>query len=179
MILSPAQAKVEAGGNYSIIAHLTAQGTPTLSIDVNDTSALGRKKARLTVRHKAQAPAVDVRLKRWFWTVATFRKLENPNSVSADVDRGNYTASLYPAGSRKLAFGPAKLALEEGKSYIVYAVGVLGEKSFQLLLQTIDLKQTTTPMLMAKLHHDPCLWQEIPGPALRCGQRGPRCHAHR
>ena len=156
VILGPAKATVEAGKNYSIIAHLTEKGDPTLSIYGNDISPLATGKSRLTVRHNAAAPAVDVRLKRWFWTVATFKNLVNPKEVSADVNRGTYYAYLYPAGQRKAVFGPAKLALMEGKSYIVYAIGKLGEKSFQLFVQVIDIQSAPLPGLTAMVKGKSC-----------------------
>lgn len=156
VILGPAKATVEADKNYSIIAHLTEKGDPTLSIYENDISTLATRKSRLTVRHNAAAPAVDIRLKRWFWTVATFRDLSNPNEVSADVYQGTYYATLYPAGSRKSVFGPVKLPLAAGTSYIVYAIGKLGEDSFRLFLQTIDLQGGGLPGLTATVKGKSC-----------------------
>src|SRR5690554_5974119 len=49
-----------ASGNFTIIAHLDAEGTPTLAVFENDTSAIAAGEGRLTVRHTAAAPAVDV-----------------------------------------------------------------------------------------------------------------------
>ena len=52
---------VPAGANITVVAHLGADGTPTLTPFVNDTSQLAAGQGRLTVRHTAAAPAVDVR----------------------------------------------------------------------------------------------------------------------
>ena len=46
--------------NASIVAHLDESGSPTLSVFVNDTATIQAGDARLTVRHTAAAPAVDV-----------------------------------------------------------------------------------------------------------------------
>lgn len=51
---------VPATGNYTVVAHLDAAGKPTLTPFKNDTSALEAGKGRLTVRHTAAAPAVDI-----------------------------------------------------------------------------------------------------------------------
>lgn len=53
-------ADVPAGGNATLVAHLSAQGQPTLTPFVNDVSAVPAGQSRLVVRHTAAAPAVDV-----------------------------------------------------------------------------------------------------------------------
>ena len=52
---------VPAGANATVVAHLTEDGTPVLTPFVNDVSAIEAGSARVTVRHTAAAPAVDVR----------------------------------------------------------------------------------------------------------------------
>ncbi len=52
---------VPGGANVTLAAHLTEGGDPTLSTFVNDTSPIDAGQTRLTVRHTAAAPAVDVR----------------------------------------------------------------------------------------------------------------------
>ena len=52
--------QVTAGENATIVAALTASGTPVLTAFANDTSPAGTGKGRLVVRHVAEAPAVDV-----------------------------------------------------------------------------------------------------------------------
>ena len=62
-----ATAELEACGNYTAIAHLTYVDGETSGINLevfeNDASSAGNK-TRLTVRHTADAPAVDILLKR-------------------------------------------------------------------------------------------------------------------
>lgn len=53
---------------------------PALTLFANDTSATSAGEARLTVRHTAAAPAVDVRANG----DVLFAKLTNPNEASAD-----------------------------------------------------------------------------------------------
>src|SRR6478609_5463592 len=52
---------VPAGANITVVAHLSASGKPALTPYVNDTSPIAAGQTRLTVRHAAAAPAVDVR----------------------------------------------------------------------------------------------------------------------
>ena len=55
-----AEFPVPASGSYTVVAHLDAEGTPTLTPFENDTSEVADGNGRLTVRHTAAAPAVDV-----------------------------------------------------------------------------------------------------------------------
>jgi len=52
---------VPAGANITDVDHLDESGKPRLTPYVNDTSQVAAGQARLTVRHDAAAPAVDVR----------------------------------------------------------------------------------------------------------------------
>ena len=56
-----AKATVPADTNVTLVAHLDADGKPTLTPFVNDTSPIAAGDGRLVVRHTAAAPAVDVR----------------------------------------------------------------------------------------------------------------------
>ena len=71
--------EVPAGANATVVAHLDADGNPTLTAFVNDTSATAAGEARLTVRHTAAAPAVDVRADG----SVLFDGLTNPNEATA------------------------------------------------------------------------------------------------
>lgn len=129
-----ASATVEAGKNYSLVAHLTAAGKPTITAYVNDTSTVAAGKARIVVRHDAAAPAVDVRANG---TVA-FKALTNPKETQADLAAGSVKADVVLAGTSTVAIGPATLNLKEGTATIVYAVGSASAKTLGLVTQTID-----------------------------------------
>src|SRR5689334_11866376 len=72
--------KVPSGANITVVAHLDADGKPILTPYVNDTSTLKPGQARLTVRHDAAAPAVDVRA----GGKPVFTNLTNPDEKKAD-----------------------------------------------------------------------------------------------
>jgi hypothetical protein len=131
-----------AGANVSIIAHLTAAGSPTLTVFVNDVSSLKSGTGRLTVRHTAQAPAVDLRLYRGETTdkmLGVFTNLTNPNQITSDLRPGDYTVTLTPTGTSTVVYGPITFGLNPKRSTIFYAVGSISDGSFRILTQKINL----------------------------------------
>ncbi|MEO9139279.1 MAG: DUF4397 domain-containing protein [Jatrophihabitans sp.] len=129
-----ASASVASGKNYSLVAHLSEAGEPTLTPYVNDVSPVAAGKARLVVRHDAAAPAVDVLANG----KAAFTNLSNPKEASADLPAGSIDAAVALTGTTKPVIGPAKLDLKEGTSTIVYADGSATDKTLGLVVQTID-----------------------------------------
>src|SRR5690606_4429328 len=114
---------------------LDAEGTPTLAVFENDTSATAAGEGRLTVRHTAAAPAVDVLANG----EAAFTNLSNPNEAAADLPAGTISASVVPTGAADpVVIGPADLSVADGTSLIVYAVGSLDADSLTVLTETID-----------------------------------------
>jgi hypothetical protein len=124
---------VPAGANASVVAHLDAAGKPKLSVFVNDTSKVEAGKARLTVRHTAAAPAVDVRA----GGQPVFTGLTNPNEKKGEVPAGTVNADVVLAGTDTVAIGPADLELAEGTSTVVYAWGN-GAAGYKLATQQIS-----------------------------------------
>ncbi|MFF1274824.1 DUF4397 domain-containing protein [Streptomyces marokkonensis] len=125
---------VPAGANATVAAHLSADGTPQLTAFTNDVSEVDAGKSRLTVRHVAAAPAVDVRA----GGQPVFKALENPKQDTAVVDAGTVPADVVLAGTDTVAVGPADLNLEEGTSNIVYAWGSAEDKNLALATQTLS-----------------------------------------
>jgi hypothetical protein len=124
---------VPADSNLTIVAHLSQGGDPTLTPFANDTEPVGAGQARLTVRHVAAAPAVDVRA----GGSPVFTDLTNPNEDSAVVDAGTVSADVVLAGTDNVVLGPADLDLKEGTNTIAYAWGSAEEENLQLAVQTI------------------------------------------
>jgi len=146
-----ATAEVEAGGNYTAIAHLTPPapgGSPglKLSLFANNTSAIGPYQTRLTVRHTANAPGVDALFSRGY--VGTFPVAKALNLTNGDMPGqfgeidlrwGLLRTQLFPAGSDMMVFDSGVLFLFPGVSTIVYPIGSLDDGTFTLFVQTIDL----------------------------------------
>lgn len=125
---------VPAGANITVVAHLDADGTPVLTPFVNDTSKVEAGQARLTVRHTAAAPAVDVRA----GGSPVFEDLTNPNEAKADIPAGTVSADVVLAGTDTVAIGPADLDLKEGTNTIVYAWGSAADENLALAVQTLS-----------------------------------------
>jgi hypothetical protein len=124
-----------ASGNYTVIAHLDADGNPTLGVFENDTSAIAAGEGRLTVRHTAAAPAVDVLANG---SVA-LPNLANGEGQAADLAVGTISAEVVPTGETEpVVIGPADLPITDGTSLIVYAVGSLGDETITVLTESIE-----------------------------------------
>lgn len=125
---------VPAGANVTVVAHLSADSKPMLSPFVNDMKKVAAGQGRLTVRHVAAAPAVDVRANG---TVA-FANLANPDEAMADLPSGEISADVALAGTDTVALGPADLNIAEGANTIVYAWGSAEAGNLALATQVID-----------------------------------------
>ena len=125
---------VPATGNWTVVAHLDASGAPTLTPFENDTSQLAAGQGRLTVRHTAAAPAVDVVLADGS---RPFTNLTNPNEAAADLPAGEISgAGIAPTGGEPIADVPA-VTLAAGTNLIVYAVGSLEDETVTFYTQEI------------------------------------------
>lgn len=126
--------EVPGGANLTLVAHLDAEGTPVLTAFENDTSQLAPGQARLTVRHTAAAPEVDVRA----GGEPVIEGLANPAEQVLDLPAGTVSADVVAAGTDTVVLGPADLDLAEGTNTIVYAWGSLDEETLDLAVQTIE-----------------------------------------
>lgn len=126
--------EVPEGANATVAAHLSADGDPELTAFTNDVSQVDAGKSRLTVRHVAAAPAVDVRA----GGQPVFSDLTNPKEDTAEVDAGTINADVVLAGTDTVAIGPADLKLGEGTSNVVYAWGSAEDKNLALATQTFS-----------------------------------------
>jgi uncharacterized protein DUF4397 len=123
---------VPAGANATVVAHLTESGTPVLTPFVNDVSAVPAGQARVTVRHTAAAPAVDVRA----GGTVIAPGLTNPKDATLTVPAGTVSADVVLAGTSTVAIGPADLPLDEGTVTAVYAWGS-AEAGYRLAVQQL------------------------------------------
>lgn len=131
-----ADATVEAGKNYSIVAHLDAAGKPTITPFVNDTTKTKAGEGGVVVRHTAAAPAVDVLV----GGKAVIEGLENPKSAGPlYLPVGTISASVAAAGTTDPVIGPADVPVAEGKVTVVYAIGSLEAKNLTVAVQTIEV----------------------------------------
>jgi hypothetical protein len=127
-------ADVPAGADVSLVAHLDAAGDPALSPFVNDVSRVPAGQARVTVRHTAAAPAVDVLA----GGSPVLRGVTNGQEGSLTVPAGTVSAAVALAGTTEPVLGPADLDLEEGTLTVVYAIGSAEGGTLDLLTQTLS-----------------------------------------
>lgn len=129
-------ADLTAGADVSIVAHLQEDGTPTIGIFVNDVSTIAAGEGRLTVRHTAAAPTVDILLADG---TEVFTGVSNPAEGVANLPAATYSVAIAPtgAGVDGAVFGPTDLELPEGTNRIVYATGDLAGGTFALVIQDI------------------------------------------
>lgn len=132
-VLSAMGVEVPAGANATVTANLDAEGNPALNVFVNDTGELAAGDTRLTVRHIAAAPAVDVRADG----SAVVEGLVNPDEAVLDIPAGTYSADVVLAGTDTVVLGPADLDLMEGSNTIVYAWGSAEAGNLALATQVI------------------------------------------
>jgi hypothetical protein len=136
IVIGPvAEFPIPDSGNWTVIAHLDADGNPTITPFENNTAMTADGQGRLTVRHTAAAPAVDL-------VVGDARPIENAaNGASADLElpAGEIAgAQLAPTGGDPLVDVPT-VNLSAGTNLIVYAVGSLAEETFTFYTQEIEV----------------------------------------
>ena len=125
---------LEAGTSYTAVAHLDASGDPTATLFTNDTSTTAAGQGRLTVRHTAAAPAVDILA----GGTPVISGLENPDEEILNLPAGTVPAAVAAAGTTEPVIGPADVTVAEGVNTIVYAWGSLDADNLELAVQTIE-----------------------------------------
>lgn len=133
-VIGPVTVTLAASGNYTAVANLDAEGTPTANFFTNDVSQIEAGKGKLTVRHAAAAPAVDVLA----GGAPVISNLTNPNEQTLSLDPGTISAAVAATGTTTPVVGPADLTVSEGTHTVVYAWGSLADNNLQLAVQTIE-----------------------------------------
>ncbi len=132
-VIGPATLPLAAGTSYTVVAHLAEDGSPTASLFTNDLSTIPAGEGKLTVRHTAAAPAVDILANG----AAAFTNLSNPDEVKANLPVGTISAAVAATGTTAPVIGPADVQIQEGVNTIVYAWGSLQDDNLALAVQTI------------------------------------------
>lgn len=136
VLLGPVDLTLAADMSYTAVAYLSAGGTPSVTMFTNDITPTASGEGRLTVRHVAAAPAVDILANG----SALFSNLENPDQVTADVPAATYSAAVALAGTTTPVLGPVDVAISEGVNTIVYAWGdaTADPSTLALAVQNVD-----------------------------------------
>jgi hypothetical protein len=132
-VIGPIDLTLVANTSYTAVAHLGATGSPTATLFTNDLAKTAAGQGRLTVRHVAAAPSVDVLA----GGAPVVTALTNPNEAKLDLAAGSVSAAVAATGTTEPVIGPADVAIQEGVNTIVYAWGSLEANNLALAVQTI------------------------------------------
>lgn len=132
-VLGPVTLTLKAGTNSTAVAHLNEGGDPTVTPFVNDTSATEPGEGRLTVRHVAAAPTVDVLA----GGTPVIEGLANPDEQTLNLPAGTVPAAVALAGTTDPVIGPADVPVEEGALTVVYAWGSAEAGNLAVAVQTV------------------------------------------
>ncbi|MGI8459680.1 MAG: DUF4397 domain-containing protein [Propionibacteriaceae bacterium] len=127
-------AKVAANGNYSAVVYRDVAHQRVARLYRNNVDATPAGEGRLTVRHVAAAPAVDVSVDG----KSVAKKLGDADQKSVELAAGTVEATVTAAGSSKAIVGPAGVAIAAGKTTVVYVWGNLDKGSQTIAVQAVD-----------------------------------------
>ena len=125
--------RVKAGGNYSIIAHLTPDGQRTLSVFVNAPSRIDPGESRLVVRSVATAPPLDVEANG----EAILEGVAGLEVAEAELSAGRYSLAFLASQGGQRLLPSQNLRLAEGDAYFLYVVGSADEGTLDLMVQHV------------------------------------------
>jgi hypothetical protein len=124
---------LEDDTDYTIVAHFEKDGDKTATLFENDTDRVRRGDGRLTVRHVAEAGAVDVRADG----DRIVRNLKNGDEKVLVLDADEYEVKVTKHGKKRALIGPEDVDVERRTNTIVYAWG--DEDNLELATQSVDL----------------------------------------
>ncbi len=127
------------GENSTVVAHLDESGAPTASKFVNDLTRGEPGDIRLSVRHLAEAPAVDLVAYRIFSAdrdYPEFNGVVNGQEGTVDTGAGFFVVTIAPAGGSPIAY--ELLLAKADESIGFHAVGSLADGTFRAIVTTQD-----------------------------------------
>lgn len=120
---------VPSDQNVSLIANLDNTGTPIVTAFVNDVTPTSAGKARVTVRHTANAPTVDIQVNG----ADAIPGLEYGKEATAELDPGTYDFAAQVSPDGPIAIEIPDVTLTAGTHLIVYAIGDAGAEEVAAL----------------------------------------------
>jgi hypothetical protein len=127
---------LEDNDNFSIVAHLKADGTPTITPFRNQFESTGDFAENLILRHTAAAPAVDVVIRRGRSAFATKRVLVNGQEESGRIRFRKVLADVLVSGTSTAVIEGAELSLSRSKSTTLYVIGDPAQGTLGVLAET-------------------------------------------
>jgi hypothetical protein len=125
-------ARIPDNVELSILAHLDGAGAPTATVYRNDNSPVAAGWARVSVRHAAAAPAVQL-------TAGGVPKLAltNPYFGDLEVPAATIPLQLQVPFTGAPITPVATLSFQSGTRYFVYAIGSISAGTFDFILQAV------------------------------------------
>lgn len=140
--LAGTRTRIPSGANVTVAAHLTPSGRPTMTTFTNDTTTVGRGMGRLTVRHVAAAPPVDVRDAG----SSLFTGLRNARQANAGLTAGTYRVDAVLAGTRRSVLPPTTVTIRNspgtqdmGTNTILYIWGAAADGALKHVVQNVRI----------------------------------------
>ncbi len=135
---------VPSGANVSVVANVEG-GTPNLEAFANDLSPVVGGPSRVTVRHTANAPAVDIAVDG---TVA-IPGLAPGTENSAVLPAGTYDFAVQVGGTTVIPLDGT--VIPAGKNVIAYAVGdaTATPSTLTAVVQVLDVPVEMAPVMEA------------------------------
>lgn len=129
--------------NFSIIAHLQEDGTPTITPFRNQVESTGGFAENLILRHTAAAPAVDIVIRRNFFSrgfvLATKRGLKNGQQEEGFIRSRNVQTDVLVSGTSTAVIEGAPLKLSRSKATTVYVIGDPSQGTLGVLAEVKQL----------------------------------------
>lgn len=138
-VLGPVTLTLAAGSSYTATANLNEAGDPALNFFTNNIATTAAGEGRLTVRHVAAAPAVDILA----GGAPVVQSLVNPDEATLNLPVGTVSAAVALAGTTDPVIGPADVAIQDGVLTIVYAWGSAEDANLALAVQTVTVGHST------------------------------------
>ncbi len=130
-----ASVDVPASGSHSLVVYLDDAGTAVLNTFANNTDQVTTGEARLTLRHTADAPAIDLIIGDERPIVA----LVNGQSGEVELPAGQLTdAQIAPTGDVPIASLPT-LDLAANTNTIVHVIGSVDDDTVDFVVQIVEI----------------------------------------
>ena len=121
----------------TVTANLDEVGIPTTNVFANCTARNDVGEGRITVRHIAAAPAVDVLA----GGNVIFGNLTNGSSATKQVTAATYAMTVSPADSQTRLLGPVNLAVTRPFNTVVYVWGSQAEGTLDFKVHRIPINR--------------------------------------
>jgi hypothetical protein len=126
-----------AGTCSTVTANLDEDGTPTTDVFANCVARNGPGEGRVTVRHIAAAPAVDVLA----GGNMVFGNITNGAAATKKVPAATYAITLNSADFDTQVLGPANVLVNRPFNTIVYAWGSAADGTLAFKVQRVPINR--------------------------------------